>query len=190
MLGDLSKLNFSKVGLVGIGGVGKTQLAVEFAYRFGYAFEEGGIYWIQGTDPTTWVSQLVNIAQNHLGLKITNPDASSADRDKQYLIEFKKYCGKYGSGMLLVIDNVIDPLDLYKDEVLFPGDPAAKSTVLTLGCNLLFTSRRNYENKLPNTIQHDLKMLLPDAAYKLLTKYRMPNSEEEKELVNPFHPPR
>jgi hypothetical protein len=28
VLGDLSKLNYSKVGLVGIGGVGKTQLAV------------------------------------------------------------------------------------------------------------------------------------------------------------------
>ena len=56
-------------------------MAVEFAYRFGYAFEDG-IYWIQGTDPATWVSQFVNIAQNHLGLKIPNPDANSTDRDE------------------------------------------------------------------------------------------------------------
>ena len=68
----MSKLNYSKVGLVGIGGVGKTQLAVEFAYRYGYAFE-GGIYWIQGTNPTTWVSQFANIAQNMLDLKISDP---------------------------------------------------------------------------------------------------------------------
>src|SRR5215831_7245739 len=40
-----------------------------------------------------------------------------------------------------VLDNVIDPLDLYKDDILFPGDPIVKSTVLTLGCNLLFTTR-------------------------------------------------
>ena len=114
VLGDLSKLNYSKVGLVGIGGVGKTQLAVEFAYRFGYAFE-GGIYWIDGTNPATWVSRFAYIAQYRLDLKISNPDMNSADRDKQYFIEFEKYCRKYGSKMLLVIDNVGDPLDLYKD---------------------------------------------------------------------------
>jgi hypothetical protein len=72
---------------------------------------------------------------------------------------------------------IMDPLDLYDDEILFPGDPTAKFTVLTLGCNLLFTTRRDFRNKLPNTIQHELKMLLPDAAYNLLTKYRKPDSK-------------
>ena len=70
--------------------------------------------------------------------------------------------------MLLVMDNVINPLDLYKDEILFPGDPTAKYNVLTLGCNLMFTTRRDYENKLPNTIQHKLKILLPDDAFDVI----------------------
>jgi hypothetical protein len=182
VLGDLSKLNYSKVGLVGIGGVGKTQLAIEFAYRFGYAFE-GGIYWIQGTNPTTWVSQFANIAQNRLDLKISNPDMNPADRDKQYFTEFEKYCKKNGSKMLLVIDNVIDPLDLYKDDILFPGDPTAKSTVLTLGCNLLFTTRRDFKDRLPNMNQHKLEMLLPAAALTLLTRYRKPDSKKEEEFA-------
>jgi hypothetical protein len=119
VLDDLNMFNYSKVGLVGIGGVGKTQLAVEFAYRFGYAFE-GGIYWIQGTNPSTWLSQFANIAQM-LDLKIS-PNTNPVDRDKQHFIEFKKYCAKYGSKMLFVIDNVTDPLDLDKDDTLFPGD--------------------------------------------------------------------
>jgi WD40 repeat protein len=182
VLGDLSKLNYSKVGLVGIGGVGKTQLAVEFAYRFGFAFEEGGIYWIDGTNPATWISRFAYIARL-LDLKISNPDMNSADRDKQYFIEFEKYCRKYGSKMLLVMDNIIDPLDLYKDDILFPGDPIAKSTVLTLGCNLLFTTRRDFKDRLPNTIEHNLEMLLPAAAFNLLTRYRKPDSKKEEEFA-------
>ena len=47
IIGDLSKLNYNKVGIVGIGGVGKTQLAVEFFYRYAYAFDKG-IFWMDG----------------------------------------------------------------------------------------------------------------------------------------------
>ena len=35
-------------------GVGKSQLAVEFAYRYAYQFEKG-VYWIRGADPTTCI---------------------------------------------------------------------------------------------------------------------------------------
>ena len=82
--------------------------------------------------------------------------------------------------MLLLIDNVIDPLDLNKDNILFPGDTISKSTLLTLGCNILFTTRRDFESKLPNVIKHKLEMLLPNSAYELLTKYKKPKSHEEK----------
>ena len=88
--------------------------------------------------------------------------------------------------MLLLVDNVIDPLDLNRDNILFPGDSTSKFTLLTLGCNLLFTTRRDFEGKLPNVIEHKLEMLLPDSAYELLTKYRKPNSNEDKNMPTRF----
>ena len=67
---------------------------------------------------------------------------------------------------------------------MFPGDSISKFPLLPLGCNLLFTTRRDFEGKLPaNVIQHKLDMLLPDSAYELLAKYRRPKSEEEGEYI-------
>ena len=176
IIGDLSKLNYNKVGIVGIGGVGKTQLAVEFFYRYGYAFDKG-IFWIDGSDPARWLEQIVGIAKGYLKLDISKEEnITEAEKNKRYFIEFQNYCSENGSKMLLLVDNIIDPLDLNRDNILFAGDPTAKFTLLVLGCNLLFTTRRDFE--VPNVIQHKLEMLLPESAYELLTKYRKPESNE------------
>lgn len=47
-------------GLQGLGGVGKTQLAVEFAHRYGRFFE-GGVYWLSCADPATIDGQVAQI---------------------------------------------------------------------------------------------------------------------------------
>jgi NB-ARC domain-containing protein len=185
IIGDLNKLNYNTVGINGIGGVGKTQLAVEFFYRYAYAFDNG-VFWIDGYDPTRWLEQIVSIARDRLELEISEAkeDITEREREKRYFIAFQKYCRDSGNGskMLLVIDNVIDPLDLNKDNILFPQD-STKLTLINLGCNILFTSRREFEGKLPTAIQHRLENLLPKYAYELLTKYRKINSSNEVKYV-------
>ena len=133
IIGDLSKLNYNKVGIVGIGGVGKTQLAVEFFYRYSYAFDKG-LFWIDGNDPTKWLEHIVSIARDYLDLEIPKEeDIKEAEKNKRYFIEFQKYCSENGSKMLLLIDNIIDPIDLNKENILFPGDSNGKFTLLSLG---------------------------------------------------------
>jgi hypothetical protein len=51
-------------------------------------------------------------------------------------------------------------------------------TPLTLGCNILFTSRRHFE--LPGVSPHDVKTLSAESSYQLLTKDRKPLVQEEK----------
>src|SRR5262249_19484879 len=78
LIGGLNKVTYQQVGLVGMAGLGKTQLAAEFSYRYAYQFEKG-VYWIQGADATTWLKQLVDIAKNKLELKIQDEDGDPAD---------------------------------------------------------------------------------------------------------------
>lgn len=106
----MSKLNYNKVGIVCIG-VRKHQLAVKFFFRYAFAFEDG-IFWIDGYDPTRWLEQIVAIARDRLSLDISQEEDITETDNKIYFTAFQKYCNEHGTKMLLLVDNVIDPLDL------------------------------------------------------------------------------
>ena len=108
--------------VAGMGGVGKTQLAVEFAYRFGRYFR--GVHWLNLADP----SQLeAEIARCGRAMSLPNfPD------DQPSQVTFILHVWKSDGPRLVILDNFEEPDAL----------PAALSLLGHSSLRLLITSRR------------------------------------------------
>jgi WD40 repeat protein len=113
--------------LTGMGGIGKTQLAVEYAYRYRGAYP-GGVYWVNAAQ--SWQAELARLAEK-MGLR--EDDAPESERQKRLARAFADYLAER-SDALVIFDNVEDPLAL--------RDPTAEIIPAQLGCRLLFTTRR------------------------------------------------
>ncbi len=166
LVGDLNRLGVRTVGLVGMGGAGKTQLAVEFVHRFAFAFD--GVHWVDATSHERWTDAFVALARDELGLL---PGEARTASDHVYLRALRDHCARHPQ-MLLVMDNVADPTHLADEGVL--GGTAA----VELGCSVLFTTRRWVQ--LPAVRLQEVGMLPPDAAYTLLVAARVPADDEER----------
>ena len=179
MIGNLNKIGTNTVGITGMGGLGKTALAVEFGWRFSYAFSDGGVFWIQAADPnTSLLEKFAFIAKERLKLKIRDPDDPNAD--EQYFIALQEYCRSHPS-TLIIMDNVNDPAQLNDSKTLGPNLAVRNITPLSLGCNLLFTTRKTFD--LPGVTQFPIDILSDEAAYQLLTTNRPPATDEEQNHV-------
>ena len=174
LIGNLNVIGITQVGVLGIGGIGKTQLAVEFAYRFSFYFEEGGIFWIQAANPSEWLEQFVAIARDRLDLRVS--DQASSDMSGDHLNELRRYFKKHGQHVLVIMDNVLVPLHLL-DEDLLRGVPP-----LNFGCNLLFTTRQRFD--VPGVTSHAIDVLPRRDSYKLLTRFRPPDTVAEMDAAN------
>lgn len=105
-IGNLNKIGINHVGAVGMDGVGKTQLVVEFAYRFSFAFDS--VHWIQAGDEGKWLGQFVELSRDRLQLPIvSDPDKPLAD--KEFIYALQKYC-REKPDTLIIIDNVAEPI--------------------------------------------------------------------------------
>jgi WD40 repeat protein len=168
LVGDLNKLGVRSVGSVGMGGVGKTQLAVEFVHRFAFAFKHG-VHWINAADAAEWVPRLVALARDDLRL---GANGATPGSDQGWIRALRAHCAAHPT-LLLVLDNVVEPKWLADERSLLGIAP------LDLGCNLLFTTRRQFE--LPGVGSHSVSILSEAAAYELLTARRSPDDAEEVE---------
>ncbi|NEO94675.1 MAG: tetratricopeptide repeat protein, partial [Moorea sp. SIO3G5] len=128
-----------------MGGVGKTELALQYALRNQHNYP-GGLCWfpVRGLDLGT---QVVNFARTELGLTI--PDQLEFNQQVEYC------WGHWPEGTaLIVLDDVVDYEDI--NSYLPPAQPRFK---------VLITSR---ENPGPLIKHIDLDLLSPEAALELL----------------------
>ena len=124
--GDLSALAdrlsepLATVALMGMAGVGKTQLAVELVYRLHARFP-GGVFWLRCANGTTLPAEVAACAEP-LGL------AAHDDRDVQVRRVLAAW--QQPTARLLIFDNC-------EDEALLAGWRPSVG-----GCRVLITSRR------------------------------------------------
>jgi hypothetical protein len=160
--------------LRGLGGIGKTLLAEEYALRFGAAYP-GGIFWLRayGSHQTDRPTTFEELAADHdrqvraiaarLGLPV-------ADRSPDEVLgALGRELAERGQPCLWVVDDLPDRLQAPQVQALLAPHPVA--------CSLLTTRSRRYED-LAAVV--DLDVLPPEDALTLLTRHRPIHTEQEQ----------
>ena len=155
-------------GLIGMGGIGKTQLAVEYSYR---QHEAGtypdGIFWINAAEPLD--QGFARLARD-LGMAKTDQAL-----DQQVRSAFDAL-GRWKKA-LLVLDNLEDPGTLNRP-IVSGCIPAG------LSCRLLFTTRRR---DLGGFTPVEVTVLPEESALQLLLRH--PNRQPAIKPGDPDHEP-
>ena len=116
----LAKQYNHRVALCGLGGVGKTQLALEYVYTHKALHDR--VYWVSGADQTSLLSGFQEIA-NRTGCINKTANISPYDVAKSVLSWLNEQ-----EGWLLVIDNLDDPAVV---EEFLPERSPGRLTLLT-----------------------------------------------------------
>ena len=147
----------------GLGGIGKTQLAVEYAHRYGPRYW-GGVFWLDMEDQEAIASQVAAWGgpqgMDHPGFEALSLEEQVARVKKEW---------EESTPRLLIFDNVDD------SKVIDEWRP------VTGGCRVLITSRRT---RWPSTLglaEVNLATLPRDKAMELLCKGRPEALEDEEE---------
>lgn len=152
------------VGLSGMGGIGKTQIAVEYAYKHAQDNPDG-VYWINGVEPLGNGFALIG--------KALRPETADKSIEEQISAAQTELNERPNS--LVIIDNLRDPAELAQTA-------GANFIPASLPCRILITTRRfDSERFQPITVGE----LQDDDALKLLL--RKPSRQPALDPAHPEH---
>ncbi|KAJ5527190.1 Tetratricopeptide-like helical [Penicillium frequentans] len=160
----------AKVTIYGLGGIGKTQIALELAYRMREKVPESSIFWIQCTSYETVQQAYVKIAEA-LGI----PNIEPANIEEQVRAHLSQdSAGKW----LLIFDNADDMEMWTKGSVTAP--PLKNVLPRSENGHILFTSRNR---KLAVRLSSPDVLSIPDVDETTATKI-LENSLIQKDLLH------
>ncbi|HEY6311962.1 MAG TPA: tetratricopeptide repeat protein [Streptosporangiaceae bacterium] len=150
------------VAVAGLGGVGKSQIASEYAHRFG-RFYAGGVFWISLADAMTIASEVT--ACGGTGGMDLRPDFAALSQEDQLRLVLAAWQGPLPR--LLIFDNCDN------EETLTQWRPASG------GCRVLVTSRRSIWDLTLGVHVLGLDVLAPGDSLSLLERYQPPGTPED-----------
>ena len=136
---------------VGMGGVGKTELALQYALRRGNIYP-GGVCWLRGTEPIA--PQMISFAQRYLDLEVPEEEEAPI----AWCCQRWPNEGDRKGAVLMVVDDVQDYGAL---KAVLPSSGTGDGRF-----RVLLTTRQAI---LPMGQRLELEVLLPGAAVELLT---------------------
>ncbi|MGH2543811.1 MAG: tetratricopeptide repeat protein [Ardenticatenaceae bacterium] len=151
--------------VTGLGGIGKTQLAVEFVHRYAFYFA-GGVFWLNFANPDAIVGEIALCGGP--GYLALHPDFSTLPAEDQLQLVFDAW--RSPLPRLLVFDNCEE------ESLLTRWLPNSG------GCRALVTSRRASWEPLLGGHTIALSVLRRPDSITLLRRYCPPQADDDPEL--------
>ncbi|KAK7749758.1 hypothetical protein SLS53_000337, partial [Cytospora paraplurivora] len=125
------KHDCQRTAIEGLGGIGKTQIALEAAYRVHDMYPDCSVFWVPAIDLTTFEN-----AYRRIGHKLKVPGIDDDKADPKVLVS--EALSESKSQWLLIVDNADD------SELLF-GDTAISNNLPSGGKGSVLFTTRNHE---------------------------------------------